>query len=314
MASRPQSPLRQRMIRELELHRKEPTTIRSYVAAVSQLAKYFGKSPAQLNIEQIRDYIHHCLVERRLAASTVNVQLCAFRFLYEIVLDRPKIDLRVPSKRAKRLPHPLARSEIARLLNQKINLKHRTLLMTAYGAGLRIGELVSLKFSDIRSERQLIFVDQGKGRKDRYTLLSPKLLEALRGYYRAEFLESNDGKRRRNHPWLFPGQRLGSHLSKRAVQVLFKTACENAGIQHCQGIHSLRHSFATHLLEAGVDLVSIQTLMGHASLRTTAVYLHVTEKHTQGIRSPLDLLPEQLESIDRFDSDKQPNQSTDIHG
>ena len=171
------TPLRQKMIRELELHRKSPRTIEAYVTAVAQLARHYGRSPDAIAIEEIRDFLHHLISERKVAFSTCNQKLAGIRFLYRQVLGQEEFSLRVPAKRSGRLPEPLSRSEIAGLLDATQNSKHRVLLMTAYGGGLRVSELVHLLPRDIHSQRMLIRVNQGKGRKDRYTLLSPRLLE-----------------------------------------------------------------------------------------------------------------------------------------
>jgi len=274
------TPLRQKMIRELELHRKSPRTIEAYVTAVAQLARHYGRSPDAIAIEEIRDFLHHLITERKVAFSTCNQKLAGIRFLYRQVLGQEEFSLRVPAKRSGRLPEPLSRSEIAKLLDATRNTKHRVLLMTAYGGGLRVSELVHLQPHDIHSERMLIRVNQGKGRKDRYTLLSPRLLEELRAYWRQD----------RPQHWLFPGRDSSRPVPVGTVQKIFSAAKQRAGIQHGHGIHSLRHSFGTHLMEAGVPLPTIQRLMGHASLSTTAKYLHVTSQHLDSIRSPLDLL------------------------
>jgi len=268
------------MIRELELHRKSPSTVECYVTAVAQLACYYGRSPEQIAIEEIRDFLHHLITVQKVAYSTCNQKVCGIRFFYREVLGQPDFQLRVPAKRSGRLPEPLSRGEIARLLDGTRNTKHRVLLMTAYGAGLRVCELVRLKLRDLHAERLLIRVNQGKGHKDRYTLLSARLLEELRAYWRAY----------RPQTWLFEGARTGSHLAIGTAQKVFDHAKERAGVQHGNGIHCLRHSFATHLMEAGVALPVIQRLMGHASLSTTAKYLHVTGQHLGTIQSPLDLL------------------------
>jgi len=196
------------------------------------------------------------------------------------VLGREDFQLKVPMKRSGRLPQPLGRSEVARLIEQTRNVKHRVLLMTCYATGLRVGELVRLRLDDIHADRMLIRVDQGKGRKDRYTLLSPRLLSELRDYWRVE----------RPHGWLFLNRDRNDHLPKGTAQKIYELAKLRAGITRGRGIHTLRHSFATHLLEAGVDLPTIQRLLGHTSLTTTAKYLHVTSKHLSGTHSPLDLL------------------------
>jgi integrase/recombinase XerD len=274
------TPLRARMIRELELHRKSPSTIECYVAAVAQLARYYGRSPEQISLEEIRDFLHHLITVQKVAYSTCNQKLAGIRFFYREVLGQQDFQLRVPAKRSGRLPEPLSRGQIARLFDATPNVKHRVLLMTTYGGGLRVSELVRLKPRDIHAERMVIRVDQGKGHKDRYTLLSPRLLEELRGYWRAY----------RPQAWLFEGARAGCHLAVATAQKVFDRAKERAGVQHGNGIHCLRHSFATHLMEAAVPLPVIQRLMGHSCLSTTAKYLHVTGQQLGTIQSPLELL------------------------
>ena len=274
------SPLRSRMIRELELHRKSPKTVAAYVTAVAQLAQHFGRSPELIAVEEVRDYLHYLIAERKVAFSTCNQKMCGIVFLYRHVLGRREFSLRVPAKRSGRLPEPLARSEIARLFGGTRTRKERVLLMTAYGGGFRVSELVQLQPLDLHVERMLIRIDQGKGRKDRYTLLSPQLLEELRAYWR-EY---------RPRRWLFEGAQAGEHLTAGAAGRVFDRAKARAGIEHGHGIHSLRHSFATHLMEAGVPLPVIQRLLGHTSLTTTAKYLHVTSQHLGTVQSPLDLL------------------------
>jgi len=284
------TPLRQKMIRELELHRKSPRTVEAYVTAVAQLAQHFGRSPDAIAIEEVRDFLHYLITQRKVAFSTCNQKLAGIRFFYRQVLGQEDFCLRVPAKRSGRLPEPLSRSEIAKLLDATQNLKHRVLLMTAYGGGLRVSELVHLKPCDIHSQRMLIRVNQGKGRKDRYTLLSPRLLDELRAYWREH----------RPQSWLFPGRDDNRPLPVGTAQKVFSTAKQRAGILHGHGIHSLRHSFGTHLMEVGVPLPVIQRLMGHASLSTTAKYLHVTSQHLDRIRSPLDLLrlPEEKDAAE----------------
>jgi site-specific recombinase XerD len=274
------TPLRKKMIRELELHRKSPKTIEAYVTAVAQLAEHHHRSPEKISVEEVRGFLHHLIVERRLAFSSCNQKAAGIRFFYRHVLGRDEFDLKVPAKRSGRLPEPLSRSEVARLIEAARNAKHRVLLMTCYAAGLRVGELVRLQPGDIHSERMLIRVREGKGRKDRFTLLSPHLLSALRAYWRAE----------RPRTWLFEGRDRSGPLPVGTAQKVYYLAKQHAGVTHGHGIHSLRHSFATHLLEAGVDLPTIQRLLGHTSLTTTARYLHVTSKHLTDTHSPLDLL------------------------
>ncbi len=273
------TPSRQRMIRELELQRKSSNTVKSYVSAVAQLACYYGRPPEDISRDEVRDYVHYMIAERKLATGTVNTKLAGIQFYYQHVLKQPKFDMEIDRKRTGRLPEPLARSEVRKLLEQVKNRKHRAMLMTTYGAGLRVSEVVQLKIVDIQSERMMIHVRNGKGSKDRYTILSDRLLKELREYWLAEQPEE----------WLFPN-RQGQPLSTTALQVVYYKAKRRAGITRGHGIHCLRHSFATHLLEAGVDLTIIARLLGHRCLSTTARYLHVTNKHVQGIRSPLDLL------------------------
>jgi site-specific recombinase XerD len=268
------------MIYELELQRKSPKTIEAYITAVAQVAGHFGRSPDEISLEQVREFLHHLITVRKLAFSAVNQKLAGIRFFYRHVLRREGFELRVPAKRSGRLPEPLSREEVVRLLGAAGNLKHRVLLMTAYATGLRLAELVALRPEDIHSERMLIRVREGKGRKDRYTVLSESLLEELRVYWR----EYRPG------PWLFLKQDRTGPLPDATAQRIYERAKRRAGIQHGHGIHSLRHSFATHLLEAGERLPTIQRLLGHTSLSTTARYLHVTQSHLRTVRSPFDLL------------------------
>jgi site-specific recombinase XerD len=256
-----------------------PETIKAYTAAVADLACFYGRSPDLISQEQIRDFFHHLITVKKLAYSTCNQKLSGINFFYRHVLGQDSFHLKIPHKRSGHLPVPLSRSEISQLLAATKNLKHRVMLMTTYGGGLRVSELVRLEPSDIHSQRMLIRVRQGKGRKDRYTLLSNRLLKELRLYWSLQ----------RPAQWLFEN-RSGGPLSKGSAQSMFYELKKRAGITRGHGIHSLRHSFATHLMEAGVPLPTIQRLMGHASLTTTAKYLHVTARHVDGIGSPLDLL------------------------
>jgi site-specific recombinase XerD len=268
------------MIRELQLQRKSPRTIQAYVAAVADLAQFYNRSPDRIGVEEIRDFLHHVITRRQGAFSTCNQKLAGIKFFYRHVLRCEDLELRVPAKRSGRLPEPLSRSEVARLIEATRTTKQRVLLMTAYGAGLRVGELVRLEPGHIHSERMLIRVHEGKGHKDRYTLLSPRLLDALRDYWR-EY---------RPQRWLFPNAQGTGPMPVGTAQKVFYAAKDRAGLEHGHGIHSLRHSFATHLMEAGVPLPVLQRLLGHASLATTAKYLHVTSQHLDSLRGALDLL------------------------
>jgi integrase/recombinase XerD len=273
------TPLRKRMIRELELQRKAPGTVSGYVKDIEELALYYGRSPDKITREEIRSYLHYLIVDKKLSYSSCNHKIVAINFFNREILGR-KMDLQVPMKKNERLPEPLSREEVTRLILTAKNLKHRVLMMTAYSAGLRVSELVRLRPDDINSQRMIIRVVQGKGRKDRYTLLSERLLSELRSYWRQY----------RPEKWLFVSQVIGNHLPRETAARAFYQMKKRAGIVHGHGIHTLRHSFATHLLEAGVDLRTIQILLGHKSFSTTLKYLHVTNKRIQETQSPLDLL------------------------
>lgn len=274
------TPLRNKMICELELRRKAPGTVTSYVKAVEELARYYGRSPDQISREEVRSYLHYLITQRKLAYSSCNCKIVAINFFYREVLGR-ELDLKVSMKKEGRLPDPLSRQEVARLIQATTNRKHRVLLMTAYSAGLRLAELVCLKPHHIKSDRMLIHVEQGKGRKDRYTLLSERLLDELRAYWR---------EYRPLGAWLFMNEGGSGHVPNYTAARIFYRLKKRAGIVHGRGIHTLRHSFATHLLEAGVDLRTIQILMGHSSLNSTLKYLHITQKQLTNTHSPLDLL------------------------
>ena len=274
--------LRYQMIHELELHRKSPKTIAAYVMAVGQLARYYNRRPDQISVDEIREWMHFLITEKKLAFSSCNQKLAGVRFFYRQVLQQPKfgVELRIPTKRSGRLPEPLSRSEVIRLLDAAGSGKARMLLMTCYATGVRLSELLNLRFEDIQAERMVVRIRQGKGRKDRYTLLSPRLLTELREYWR-EYRPSE---------WLFENQKYGGQLNPSTPQKAYQNAKLRAGIIHGQGIHTLRHSFATHLLETGLDLPTIQRLLGHTSLSTTSRYLHVTSQHLRRVSSPLELL------------------------
>lgn len=274
--------LRYQMIHELELHRKSPRTIEAYLMAVSQLARYYNRPPDQIAVGEVREWMHYLIIEKKLAFSSCNQKLAGIKFFYRHVLQQSEFDvaLRIPTKRTGRLPEPLSRNEIVRLLDAARSEKARVMLMTCYATGVRVSELLNLRLEDIHSERMVVRIRQGKGRKDRYTLLSPRLLTELREYWR----------KYRPSVWLFENQRHGGQLNPSTPQKAYQDAKLRAQITHGQGIHTLRHSFATHLLETGLDLPTIQRLLGHTSLSTTARYLHVTSHHLRRVSSPLDLL------------------------
>lgn len=275
-------PLRQKMINDMKLRRFAQKTQEAYVSAVAGLAKYHNQSPDLLDKEKIQAYLLYLMDERRLSWSTCNVVVCGIRFFYLQTMGIDSMRLGIPPMRAqKKLPEILSAEEIERLFKCATSLKNRVLLMTTYGAGLRVSEVVNLKLSDIdSSSRMMIRISQGKGNKDRYTMLSNRLLTELRAYYR-EY---------KPPVWLFYGSHTGTQMSIGTAQTLYYAAKERAGITKQGGIHTLRHCFATHLLEAGVDLRTIQTLMGHASIMTTIGYLRVTSRKLSATKSPLDLI------------------------
>ncbi len=274
------TPLRRKMIRELEVQRKRPNTVNSYVTAVADLGMYYRKSPHKISRDEIRSYLHYLLTDRKLADSTCNVKIAAIGFFYREVLGQSNFRLKVPSKRPGKLPEPLSRQEVTRLLTAAKNQKHRVLLMTVYSTGLRVSELVHLKPIHIHSERMLVRVEQGKGNKDRYTLLSERLLKELRSYWRA--YQPGD--------WLFPRRDRSGPMPRGTAQKIFYSVKDRARLKRGAGIHCLRHSFATHLLEAGTSLPTIQRLLGHRSILTTMKYLHLTVKDLAEVKSPFDLL------------------------
>jgi site-specific recombinase XerD len=269
------------MIRQMELHRLAPNTQRLYVRAVRGLAAFYHQSPDRLTFRQVEDYLHHLLVGRKLSWSTCNVAIHACRFLYLKTLERDQMEFHLPRcKCESKLPEILSTREIERLINWPKTLKHRVLLMTTYSAGLRVSEATRLQVADIDGGRMAIRVRQAKGNKDRYTLLSERLLGELRTYWRAE----------RPAPWLFPGRKPGGRMSEATAREIFNLAKTGAGITKSGSIHALRHSFATHLLEAGVDPRTVQVLLGHRSLNTTMRYLQVTPNRTLAARRSVDLL------------------------
>jgi integrase/recombinase XerD len=275
------SPLRHRMIEDMQVRNLSSYTQRNYLYAVARLARHFAVSPADLGPEELRAYLTH-LVERRISFSYFNMIVAALRFLYTVTLERDWAVPRLPyQKKARRLLAVLSPEEVRRFLDAVPDPKMRTVLVTAYAAGLRVFEVVALRPGDIDSQRMVLRVARGKGRKERLVMLSPRLLELLRAYWKIE---------RPSGEWLFPGQETGRHISIRGVQHACQMAREAAGIGKHVTLHTLRHSFATHLLEAGTDLCTIQLLLGHRSLSTTARYLHVATSTVCAAASPLDHL------------------------
>jgi integrase/recombinase XerD len=274
------TPLRQRMIREMQLRQFAQRTITSYVDAVVGLAGHYHRSPELLSLEEVRSYLHHLLVERKLAQGTCNLRAAAITFLYRQVLGQAAFDLHIRRKHTGKLPEIYSHEELVRLFDATGNLQHRVFLMTTYAAGLRLSEATHLRPHHIHSERMLIRVEQGKGQRDRYTLLSPGLLQELRRYWQ----EYRPGD------WLFPNRAGSGPMLRNTAQNVFYAAKRRAKLQRGHGLHTLRHCFATHLLEAGVNLRTIQILLGHKSLNTTTLYLHVSQKQLTELQSPFDLL------------------------
>ena len=274
------TPLRQRFIDDLRLRNYAQRTIETYVGRIVAFAKHFGRSPDLLGPEEVRTFQLH-LLERRVSWSSFNQAVCALRFLYGTTLGRPEQLPLIPyGKRPKTLPSVLAPQEVLRLIDAAPTPRDRIFLQVAYGCGLRLSELIHLRVTDIDSARMVIQVRQGKGAKDRLVPLSPRLLQELRAYWR----------RYRPSAWLFPGDKPGQPISGSNLQRRFGQLVQRVGLtKHCS-LHTLRHSYATHLLEAGVDLLTLKALLGHTCLQTTAHYLHVSTQRLQQTPSLLDLL------------------------
>jgi len=275
--------LRQRMSEAMVLRGFAARTQEAYLGAVVALARHTRRPPDSLAAAEVQAYLLFLITEKKLAYASVNQAACAFRFLFEQVLDRPNARLDIPmAKVPKRLPQILSREEVTRLIGAATTQRARTLLMTAYGAGLRVSELCALEVADIESapDRMCLKVRQGKGGQDRYTLLSPRLLASLRAWWRV-------GRPRR---WLFPNAAGTAPIDRTTAQRIYYAARDGAGIAPEGGIHTLRHCFATHLLEAGVDLPTLQRLLGHGHISTTLRYLHLAHSHITGAASPLELL------------------------
>ena len=283
------TPLRQRMLQDMGIRNLALNTQLAYVQQISAFARHFDCSPEALGPEQVRAYQVHLLEERKLAAGSLSVVAAALRFLYKITLRRPWNDDDIPMpKRPLKLPIVLSPEEVVRFLACVASTKHRAILTTIYASGLRVSEAVQLRPADIDSARMVLRVDQGKGRKDRYVMLSPRLLQVLRDYWRIE----------RPKPWLFPGDGADHHISKNAVEHACQKAHRAAGIDKPVTPHSLRHAFATHLLESGTDVRRIQLLLGHRSLATTSRYLKIATSSLCATVSPFDQLPDLLPRIE----------------
>lgn len=295
--------LRKMMLEELQRRNYSASTMRGYILAVKQFAEYFHKSPDKLGAEEVRRYQLYLLKEKKFAPGTVEIRMSAIRFLYKKTLKRRDIDfddLPFPKTPVK-LPIALSPDEVTRLIQAAANLMHRTILMVLYGTGIRRTEASLLKVSDIDSQRMVIHIRQGKGSRDRDVPLTPKLLEALREYYRW----------RRPKVYLFPstpGQRgVEEPISDKTIWYACRAAAGRAGLTKRIGPHTLRHSFATHLLEAGTDLRTIQLLLGHAHLADTTVYLHLSQRHLHAAVNPLEQID--IRCRDEAQNSEENNQS-----
>jgi integrase/recombinase XerD len=274
--------LRKQMEDAMALRGLAYRTRETYIESVAKLAKFYARRPDEISEAEVQRYLLHLLEERKLAHSSCNVMCSALEFFYRVTLKRRETQFCLPRPKVPgKLPQILSREEVAALIEKTTNLKHRVFLMTTYGGGLRLLEACQLKVGDIDSDRMTLRVECGKGAKDRYTRLSPRLLVELRRYWMAE----------RPRSWLFPSRRDPREpLPRHTAQRIFHAAKDRADITKAGGIHALRHAFATHLLEAGEDVHTIQRLLGHDSLSTTARYFHLAQKHLSDTASPLDLL------------------------
>ena len=267
------------MFREMQIRNCSPRTIRNYLSSVSRISQHYKITPDRLTRDQIKNYIQARINAGSFSASSVNQLISALKILFVDVLQLKWDDISIKrARREKRIPVVFSKEEIERLINVTTNLKHKAILCVTYSAGLRKFELLNLRISDIDSDRMQIHIRSGKGKKARYSLLGNRTVEILRQYYH----------RYKPHDYLFPGQIHSKPLSERTVEVVFKQAMKRANITKPGYFHCLRHSFATHLLEQGTNLKIIQQLMGHKTLKTTSIYLHVTNSEIKKVMSPID--------------------------
>jgi len=288
--------IRQRMQEQLQLQGRSAATMDTYLKCSQRLVRFYHRAPDQLTCEEVRSYLLHLLQECKLARSTFNTHCFGLKFLFVHVLERPDLWPKIPFRRPrKKLPVVLSRGEVYAILLQAVNLKHRAMLATLYATGIRLTELLHLRIADIDSERGMLRVEHGKGGKQRYTLLPKRLLKLLRAYYRA--CKPTD--------LLFPGSIPGRPMSPSSLQYVFRRCRKVASIPMRATIHTLRHSFATHLLEDGCDIRSLQELLGHTNLQTTIIYLHVTSHRLRQLHSPFETLKPDS-SPGPFEPDPQP--------
>ncbi len=284
-------PLRAKFYEFMQLKDFSPVTQKSYLQAVISLSKYFNESPEKICQERIFQYILHLQNDKKLSFSSCNVALSAFKCFYNQFLNNGTIVLKVPSRRSpKKLPIVYSQQEVQNIIQCTTQPKYRVIFMTAYGTGLRLKELVNLKVKDIDSQRMTIFVRNSKGKKDRYTILPEKLLHELKQYYQIF----------RPKEFLFYSRGPEQQLSVDSISRMFRTAKLKAGLPKEGGIHTLRHCFATHLLENNTDIRTVQHLLGHSDISTTSIYLHVTNNLISKVKSPLDKIDS--DSVDPFNS------------
>jgi len=278
--------------RELRLRNYSHKTLKAYLSCLRSFVAYFKpKHPRQITEADLRKYFLYLIEEKKMAAGTVNQIFNALRFLYVELYNTPFVIGKLPRPmKEQKLPDVLNEEEVLRIFKAVSNLKHRTMLMLAYASGLRVSEVVSLKVEDFDGDRNMIHIRGAKGKKDRYTLLPESLRETLHRYWK-EYELGKSG-------WFFPGAKQNYHLAARSIQHVFERAVQQAGITKPVSMHTLRHSFATHLLEHGTDLRYIQELLGHESSKTTEVYTHVSKQRIGTIKSPLDFIANQLDSED----------------
>jgi site-specific recombinase XerD len=276
------TPLRQRFVQDMQRRNLAARTIESYTSVVAAFARHFRRSPERLDAEHIREYQLH-LIGRSVSWSRFNTAVAGLRFLYRVTLQRSSVVEMIPyAKKPRILPAVLSQAEVARLIASAVDDRFAALLQIAYGCGLRISEVTRLRIGDIDAARRLLHIRGGKGGKDRLMPLSSVLLERLRNYWR----------KHRPSDWLFPGQKRGCPLSIGQVQRLFRLTLAASGVAKKARMHTLRHSYATHLLEAGVDLPTLQRLLGHNQMSTTTLYIHLQQADLNRTTSPLDTLPE----------------------
>ncbi|MBU3093771.1 site-specific integrase [Clostridium sp. CF011] len=275
------SELKEKMKMDMELRGYSPMTIKSYINHVSNFAKFYNKSPKYLGEKEICDYLHYCIIKKKLSEGTVNYINSSLKFFYTKTLNRYwNSDKIARMKEPSKLPAVLSPDEVKSIFDVTENLKHKAILMTVYSAGLRVSEVCNLKITDIDSKNMQILIREGKGKKDRYSLLSKANLEILREYWS------------RYHPteYLFSGKGRTDSISPRSVQKTLEKSIKKTKITKHATVHTLRHSFATHLLDAGTDICYIQRLLGHTRITTTTIYLHLRRMDLLNIKSPLDIL------------------------